>query len=89
MGLKFAAIVVGALISSVAMAQDYGLTIGVHQTTATVTTGGQNSFPAGSAEGKLNYDLGLTASFELIPNFRFRFESSIQLSGSPSTSAIE
>lgn len=72
MGLKFLGIVLGTLLSSVAMAQDYGLTIGVHQTTATVTSGGGTGIASGSAQGKLNYDLGLTASFELIPNFRFR-----------------
>ena len=63
--------ILGSLISSAAMAQDYGLTIGVHQTTATVPNSG-SSLPSGSVSGRLNYDLGLTASFELLPNWRFR-----------------
>jgi hypothetical protein len=73
MTLKFTALIFGLMVSANAMAQDYGLTLGVHQTTATVDTGtSAASFPAGSVSGRLNFDLGLTASFELVPNFRFR-----------------
>ena len=72
---KIFGLICGLLISSAAMAQDYGLTIGVHQTTATVDTTGSGKWlsgTTGSVSGKLGFDAGLTASFELVPNVRFR-----------------
>ena len=70
---KLSVLLFGALISSAAFAQDYGLTVGIHQTTAKVDSStGTNSLAAGSTNGLLNFDVGLTASFELIPNLRFR-----------------
>jgi len=73
---KILMLICGILFSSAAMAQDYGLTVGVHQTTATTDVatsgGGWMDGTTGSMSGSLGYDLGLTASFELIPNFRFR-----------------
>lgn len=65
----------GLFLSSAAYAQDYGLTIGVHQTSASVDAGDSTTLlngKTGSANGSLGYDLGLTASFELMPDFRFR-----------------
>lgn len=70
---KFLALICGVMVSSVAMAQDYGLTIGIHQTTATVDGLTASGVPvSGSVSGKLGFDAGLTASFELVPNVRFR-----------------
>lgn len=70
-------VVLGLFLSSAAFAQDYGLTIGVHQTNATVDVTGSSdvnvkSLTGGSTSGMLGFDLGLTMSFELMPNFRFR-----------------
>jgi hypothetical protein len=64
-----------AAFSTGAMAQDYGLTLGIHQTSASVDTSsaGTDLYGAsGSVSGKLGFDAGLTASFELMPAFRFR-----------------
>ena len=69
------ALLCGGLVSSVAVAQDYGLTVGIHQTTGTVDTNGSSTSlkgSAGSVSGKLGFDAGLVASFELVPAFRFR-----------------
>lgn len=61
------------MVSSVSFAQDYGLTLGVHQTTATIDTAGSTpALGTGSVSGKLGYDFGLTVSFELMPAIRFR-----------------
>lgn len=63
-------------LSSAAMAQDYGLTIGIHQTTGSVDPSSSSNTAiqkaSGSVNGKLGFDAGLTASFELMPAFRFR-----------------
>jgi hypothetical protein len=73
---KIFALICGVMISSAAMAQDYGLTIGVHQTTASIdatdTSSQLGGATTGSVSGRLGYDLGLTASFELVPSWRFR-----------------
>jgi hypothetical protein len=74
---KFFALICGLMISSAAMAQDYGLTIGVHETTATANPGpaGGGAWldgSTGTVSSGLGYDLGLTASFELVPSVRFR-----------------
>src|ERR1700722_9656463 len=73
--MKIFGIICGLLISGSVMAQDYGLTVGFHQTTAAVDTSAANTWlqgTQGSINGKLNYDLGFSASFELVPNVRFR-----------------
>ncbi|MGZ3722112.1 MAG: outer membrane beta-barrel protein [Bdellovibrionales bacterium] len=69
MTFKFSALLCGLLISSAAMAQDYGLTVGVHQTTADYSSSTGSSK---NSSGTLGYDAGLTASFELVPSWRFR-----------------
>jgi hypothetical protein len=72
---KFFILIFGLLISAAAQAQDYGVTIGIHQTTATVDssiTAANPNYGTGSVNGTLGFDLGLTASFELVPGFRFR-----------------
>src|SRR4051812_7087415 len=70
--MKTALVICSLMFSSFAFAQDYGLTVGVHQTTAAVDGGAGSAYPAGSVNARLGYDLGLTASFELLPSFRFR-----------------
>ena len=64
----------GLFVSSAAVAQDYGLAIGVHQTSATVDLSGDPAYTGvtGSAGSSLGFDLGFLASFELMPGFRFR-----------------
>lgn len=66
---KLIALAFGVLLSSTAMAQEYGLAVGIHQTSASVdnTTGS-----SGKVEGKLGFEAGLAVAFELIPNLRFR-----------------
>ncbi len=63
------AIFFGLAVSCFANAQEYGLGIGVHQTTASVDS---TSGLTGSVSGKLGFDLGLHVAFELVPNLRFR-----------------
>ncbi len=63
------------LLSSVAQAQDYGLTVGIHQTSGSIDNSpvaSQLSGATGSVSGKLGFDAGLTFSMELLPNIRFR-----------------
>lgn len=66
----------GLFVSSASYAQEYGLTLGVHQTSATVDPSGNSTMATagvtGSTNSSLGYDLGLTVAFELMPNFRFR-----------------
>ncbi len=64
------AAVIGLLISSTAMAQEYGMQIGLHQTNAKVDAG--TTGITGSTSGRLGFDLGLAVAFELMPGFRFR-----------------
>lgn len=68
--------VCGLFLSCAAFAQDYGLTLGVHQASASVDMNGNTTTAplkiAGSSSGSLGYDVGLIVSFELLPNFRFR-----------------
>lgn len=54
------------IICSGASAQEYGLLVGFHQTTATTDTAGYTS------EGQLNWKFGLNMAFELVPNVRFK-----------------
>jgi hypothetical protein len=64
-----------SVFSSVAMAQDYGVSIGVHQTTAATDPsqqGGSLSGYNGSITGLLGLDLGFVAAFDLVPNLKFR-----------------
>jgi hypothetical protein len=70
--IRFFGVICGLLLSSAAMAQDYGLTVGIHQTTATVSDSTTTGLAGGSVSGRLGFDAGLTASFELIPQVRFR-----------------
>ena len=63
------ALAAGLMISATATAQEYGLGIGIHQTTATIDEPGTAS---GSVSGKLGFDAGLHVAFELIPRLRFR-----------------
>jgi hypothetical protein len=50
-----------------ASAQEYGLLVGFHQTTAST----DSTFYSG-AEGELNWKFGLAMAFELVPNVRFK-----------------
>jgi Outer membrane protein beta-barrel domain len=68
MTLKIISLVFAVLLSGTAMAQEYGLALGFHQTTATLESTGAT----GSVSGKLGFEGGLQVAFELIPNLRFR-----------------
>lgn len=52
--------------SSFAFAQEYGASLGVHQTTADASN------TTGSVDGKFNFKLGLAVNFELTGNSKFR-----------------
>lgn len=70
---KLTVFVFGALmLSSAAMAQDYGLAIGIHQTTASVDTSSTGLNIQGSTQGLLGFDAGVLASFEMVKNAHFR-----------------
>ena len=49
-----------------AQAQEYGVEVGVHQTTAATPVQGVK------VNGVLNFDLGLAMAFELMPSLRFK-----------------
>jgi hypothetical protein len=66
MKLQGILLAVAMLFSGTVFAQEYGLLVGVHQTTADAS----DSF--GSVDGKFNFKLGLTAGFELSNEARFR-----------------
>jgi hypothetical protein len=58
--------VTGMLMSTAAMAQEYGLALGFHQTSASTDISGA------SVDGKLNFEGGLAVGFELVPMLKFR-----------------
>ena len=55
-----------SVLSSPVMAQEFGATIGIHQTTADSNTSGA------TVDGKMNFKLGGLVAFELIDQLRFR-----------------
>jgi hypothetical protein len=59
----------GLLLGTSAMAQEWGLTVGIHQTAADIDKG---SGVTGDIDGKLGFDLGALLAFELVPDLRFR-----------------
>ncbi len=66
---KIIVLVLGLLISSSAMAQEYGALLGFNQSSASVDEpAGAN----GSISGKMGFNAGLAIAFELSPGMRFR-----------------
>ena len=63
------ALLIGLTLSGTAMAQEYGLSLGIHQTSAGVD---QPAGSTGKVDGKLGFEGGLQVAFELVPKLRFR-----------------
>jgi hypothetical protein len=63
---KFIVLAFGLLFSAAAGAQEFGVTLGVHQTTAGTDVSGA------SVDGQFNWKGGLAADFELAPMMHFR-----------------
>ena len=74
--IKYFSIIIGLLLAGTVHAQDYGLEIGIHQSTASYNSSDSSGWLAGasspSISGALGFDLGVHASFDLVPNLKFR-----------------
>src|SRR5579872_4082389 len=68
---KILILLFGATLSSAAFAQDFGLAIGIHETAASVDTT-SSGVMTGSTSGRLNFDVGVLGSFEMVKNLHFR-----------------
>jgi hypothetical protein len=63
---KLIVLAFGFMFSAAAGAQEFGVTLGVHQTTADIDVG------TASVDGQFNWKGGLAADFELAPMMHFR-----------------